>query len=225
MKILAVVYGHFPDVLKLYSRFQPAIGQLKVVLDVHPAGGFEREQFLSMFRQLAEIFPTISQHTCCTEYESTPLYLKEERGVSIKRVGETADVAHLIEHLIVDMQLSLGGMHRCSGLTCGWKDPENRFDLFVECVDARIGLFSAQFAVYLVAQIMARKKLSLRNELVLKLARYINENPGATIDAESLSSVLGLKRGDVEMALVRLHEFGFFTPENREDTRMEEGSA
>jgi hypothetical protein len=225
MKILAVVYGHFPDVLKLYSRFQPAVGHLKVVLDVYPAGGFEREQFLSMFEQLAVLFPTISQHTCCTEYESTPLYLEEEEGVSIKRVGETADVAHLVEHLIVDMQISLGGMQRCSGLTCGWKNPENRFDLFVECVDARVGLFAAQFAVYLVTQIMARKKLSLRNELVLKLARYINENQGAAIDAESLSSVLGWKKGNVEMALARLHEFGFFPSDNREDTRMEEGSA
>ena len=177
-----------------------------------------------MFNQLAELFPRISQHTCCTEYESAPLYLEEEEGVSIKRVGETADVAHLIEHLIVDMQISLGGMRRCSGLTCGWKDPENRFDLFVECVDARVGLFAAQFAVYLVTQIMARKKLSQRNELVLKLARYINENPGSVVDAESLSSALGWKMGNVEMALARLHEFGFFAAVGGKDTRMEEGS-
>jgi len=225
MKILAVVYGHFPKVFKLYSRFQPAARHLKVVLDVHPTGGFERAKFLTVFRQLADIFPTISRHSCCVEWESAPLFLQEEEGVSIKRVGESADVAHLIEHVIVDMQVSIGGMQRCSGLTCGWKDPENRFDLFVECEDARIGLFSAQFAVHLVSRALTTKKLSLRNELILRLAKYLNDNPGAKADAESLSSALGWKKGSMEMAISRLREFGFLPSDNREDSRMEERSA
>jgi hypothetical protein len=225
MKILAVVYGHFPKVFKLHSRFQPEIGHLKVVLDVHPAGGFERARFLNTFRQLARLFPTIARHSCCVEWESAPLYLEQEEGVSIKRAGESADVAHLIEHVIVDMQVSLGGMQLCSGLTCGWKDPENRYDLFVECADARIGLFAAQFAVHLVSRLLTRKTLSKRNALVLRLARFLNDNPGIDVDAESLSGVLGWKKGNVEMALSRLHEFGFFFSDDQEGSLLEDLSA
>ncbi len=225
MKILAVVYGYFPKVFKLHSRFQPEVGHLKVVLDIVPAGGFERAKFLAVFRQLSELFPTISRHSCCVEWESAPLYLQEEKGVSIKRAGESADVAHLIDHVIVDMQISLGGMQRCSGLTCGWKDPRNRFDLFVECADARIGLFAAKFAVYLVSRILTRKKLSKRNALVLRLAKYLNENPRTELDAELLADRLGWKRGSVTMALTRLHEFGFFFPESQDGSYMEEKSA
>ncbi len=225
MKILAIVYGHFPKVFKLYSRFQPKVGHLKVVLDVHPAGGFERAKFLTVFRQLSELFPTISRHACCVEWESAPLYLEEEDGVSIKRAGESADVAHLIEHVIVDMQVNVGSMQQCSGLTCGWKNPENRFDLFVECTDARIGLFSAQFAVYLVSRMLTKKRLSRRNEFVLKLAKFLNENPGETVEVESLSSNLGWKKGNVEMALSRLHKFGFFLADGSEESQWGEKSA
>lgn len=225
MKILAIVYGYFPEVFKLYSRFQPGVRQLKVVLDVFPSGGFERAKFITVYKQLAEFFPTISNHACCVEWESAPLFIEEEEGVSIKRVGESADIAHLIEHVIVDIQVSLGGMQRCSGLTCGWKEPENRFDLFVECANARIGLFAARYAVYLVSRILEKKKLSGRNELVLKLARYLSENPGTELNAETLSETLGWKKGNVEMALSRLHRFGFFLDDQDEDSQMEERSA
>jgi hypothetical protein len=225
MKILAIVYGYFPQVFKLYSRFQPGVRHLKVVLDIFPAGGFERAKFITVFKQLAEFFPTISKHACCVEWESAPLYLEEEEGVSIKRVGETADVAHLIEHVIVDIQVSLGGMQRCSGLTCGWKEPENRFDLFVECANARIGLFAARYAVHLVSKTLSKKRLSRRNKLVLELAKYLTENPGTELEAESLSGILGWRKGNVEMALSRLHRFGFFFEDQDEDSQTEEKSA
>ena len=221
MRILAVIYGYFPKIFKLYSRFQPGVGHLKVVLDVFPTEGFERERFLTTFRQLAEFFPTIAKHSCCEECESVPLYLDEEDGVSIKRVGESADIAHLVEHVIVDIQVNIGGMRRCSGLTCGWKEPNNRFDLFVECADARVGLFSAQFATYVVTRVLTKKRLSERNELVLKLAKYFQEHPETTVDAKSLSKELGWKKGNVDMALSRLQRFGFF-PGYEEDHGRED---
>jgi len=176
MKIQSVLYGQFPEVFQLYSKFQPGFSHLKVVIDIEPAGGFERARFLTVFRQLSEFFPSISRHSCCEEWQSVPLYIEEERGISIKRVGECADVAHLIEHVIVDLQVSLGGMTRCSGLTCGWKNPENRFDLFVECMDARVGLFASQFAVHAVSRMMTRKSFSSRNKYVLELAEYLQSN-------------------------------------------------
>ncbi|MBU1318187.1 MAG: hypothetical protein KKG33_11640 [candidate division Zixibacteria bacterium] len=221
MRLLAVSYGLFSKVSKLYSRFQPGIGHLKVVIEIVPTGGFERDKFLILYRQLSIFFPTINRHSCCDEWESAPLFLEEEEGVSIKRVGESADIAHLIEHIIVDMQVNLGGMQRCSGLTCGWKHPENRFDLFVECANARVGLFAAQFAVHLVSKILTRKKISKRNGLILELAKFLLENPDTASDTESLTKVLGWKRGAVEMAHSRLYEFGFFYSSNQEDSEVE----
>jgi len=221
MRLLAVSYGLFPKITKLYSRFQPDVGHLKIVLDIVPAGGFSREKFLILFRQLSKFFPTINWHSCCDEWETAPLFLEQEEGVSIKRVGESADIAHLIEHVIVDMQVNLGGMQRCSGLTCGWKDPENRFDLFIECTNARVGLFAAQFAVHLVSKILTRKRISERNGLILELAKHLLENPDTAVDTESLTNVLGWKRGTVEMALSRLYEFGFFYSSSQEDSERE----
>jgi hypothetical protein len=214
MRLLNIAYGNFPKVFKLYSRFQPDVGHLKVVLDVFPQDGFDRAKFLTLFRQLAEFFPTITQHSCCEGWETAPLYIEQEDGVSIKRVGECADMAHLIEHVIVDMQVSLGGMQRCSGITCGWKDPENRFDLFVECINARIGLFAARFALHLANKMLNNMRISGRNRLVLLLARFLQEHPKQQIDVDSISQELGWTQGNTAMALTRLNEFGFFWKEN-----------
>lgn len=210
MEILAILYGQFPEVLKLYSRFQPGVAQIKMVIDIEPSGGFERAKFLKVFGELSEFFPTITQHSCCEEWQSLPLYLEEESGVSVKRVGECADVAHLIEHVIVDMQVRIGGMSKCSGLTCGWKKPDNRFDLFIECTNARIGLFAAQYAVHLVSTILNKSGLSPRHRYVLELAEHLITDPGTRIDVDELAERLGWSRRNTMMALETLERFGFF---------------
>lgn len=225
MRLLAVSYGLFAKITKLYSGFQPGVGHLKVIVEIEPAGGFERGRFLTLYRQLTRFFPTLNKHSCCEEWETAPLFIKQEEGVSIKRVGETADIAHLMEHIIVDMQVNIAGMQRCSGLTCGWKHPENRFDLYVECTNARVGLFAAQFAVHLVSKILTTRKISEKNLLILELAKFLIEHPNASTDSGSLSRSLGWRKGYVDMALSRLYEFGFFYSSGEDETDREEDCA
>jgi len=225
MNVLTILYGQFPEVLKLYSRFQPGIAQVKMVIDIEPSGGFERAKFLKVFGELSKFFPTIAHHSCCEEWQSLPLYIEEESGVSLKRVGECADVAHLIEHVIIDMQVRIAGMTKCSGLTCGWKEPENRFDIFFECTNARVGHFAAQYAVYLVKKILRKKGISKRHRYVIEMAEYLMTDPGTDINPDELAGRLGWRKGNTMMALSMLDRFGFFFSGDKSQENQEENRA
>jgi len=116
-------------------------------------------------------------------------------------------------------------MVRCSGLTCGWKNPDNRFDLFVECLDARVGLFAAQFAVHAVRKIMTKKLISPRYKQVLELATRLQRYPKLPADPMVLAERLGWRPGVAEMAIERLHRFGFFFDSDSERQSGEVRSA
>jgi hypothetical protein len=210
MKIQAIYHGSFPQVFRLYSRFRPNVRQLKLVLDVEPAGGLTRERFIHLYSTLARNFPSLVRHNCCDEWQGLPLFLQEEEGVAIKRVGECADIAHLVEHIIVDCMVRLDDMSSCSGITCGHKNPENRFDIFVECENVRTGLFVSHYAVHLVKKVLSKKGFSRRNLLVLELAKYLLEHPEVLPDPVRLADEIGWREGEILFALNSLRRFQFF---------------
>ena len=87
------------------------------------------------------------------------MFLQETDGVSIKTVGEVADIAHLAEHVIVDLIVAISSTQLCSGITCGHRHPENRFDLFIECAHLHLGVFAANYAVYMIRRLFHRPRL------------------------------------------------------------------
>lgn len=189
MQIIRIQYARVPRIQMLNHRFRPDINHLIVTLDVNGYQPPVTNDFVKIYRELAALFPTLSHHSCCEEWENTPLFLHEEPGVSIKSVGEVADVAHLVEHVIVDLQCAVSGMRQCSGITCGHRAPENRFDLFVECLDPRVGVFAAMFATSLVSTMLKRSRLSQRHRNLAAAARLILEDP----DLAANPAVLSLK--------------------------------
>jgi len=157
----------------LNHHFHPERKHLIVTLDVEGYNPPRTNDFLTIYRGLAALLPTLNRHTCCDQWENTPLFLHEHPGVSIKSVGEVADVAHLVEHVIVDLQCRVANLPVCSGITCGHREQENRFDLFVECPDARVGGFATHFAVYLVGAMFAKPRLSRRYRDIIDAAQVL----------------------------------------------------
>lgn len=173
MHIQRIQYARVPQIRLLNHNFRPERKHLVVTLDVDGYQPPSTNDFLTIYHGLSDLFPTLHKHSCCEEWENTPLFLNEEEGVAIKWVNEPADVAHLVEHVIVDMQCAISGMRICSGITCGHRSPENRFDLFVECEDPKVGAFTAHFAAYLVAAMFSKPRLSHRYRDIVKTAGMI----------------------------------------------------
>jgi len=171
----------------LNHKFREDSSHLIVTLDVEGFLPPDTSDFLTIYHALAGLFPTLAKHSCCEQWENTPLFVQSVEGVSIKTVGEVADVAHLVEHVIVDLQCAISGMRLCSGITCGHRAPENRFDLFVECIDPKVGAFSAHLATYLVASMFYKPRLSRRYRDIVSAARLIASEPALASDPVMLA--------------------------------------
>ena len=187
MQILRIQYARVPKIQMLNHSFRPDAKHLIVTMDVDGYDPPATNDFLSVYHALSDLFPTLSRHSCCEEWENTPLFLQSLEGVSIKSVGEAADIAHLIEHVMVDLQCAISGMRLCSGITCGHRKPENRFDIFVECADPRVGAFSARLATYLVSLLLIKPRLSMRYQDLIAAARIIGNDPSLENDLSTLS--------------------------------------
>jgi hypothetical protein len=213
MRIAGIHHGRFPQIGMLNHRFQPHVRHLMVTLDVEEEFPSTSRDFLSLYHALVRVFPMLSRHQCCEQWENTPLFLQEIEGVSLKTVGEIADIAHLTEHLIVDLIVAITGVRLCSGITCGHREPETRFDLFVECEDVRAGVFAANFAVYLMRRLCARSRLSLRHRNVVEAARWLYTHPDDAHPAATISAGLGYSPGTTRMVINCLRVFQFFKRE------------
>jgi len=213
VEIKKVSYGEFPEVFGLNKRFKPGGKKLKVVLDVFVPEGGKRIDFSLVYRKLLELLPTLERHKC-----GENLFKDSEKHKDIPpgKVERLTHIAHLIEHVIIDLQSNITKMDSCSGITCGYKNPEHRFDLFVECRDERVGRFSVWFAVDLMKRLILGKNFVKRHPRTIELVKYLRENicvsqKGQLLKlASRIASDLGWTRRSVVSMLEGLQEFGFF---------------
>lgn len=137
--------------------------------------------------------------------------------MSVRRIGEVADFPHLLEHLIGDLQCSVGQMAACSGVTCGWKEPQNRFDLFIECDDPRIGVFAACFAAHVMNNYLAGIPGEDDFQLMLNIAKLVQQYPETKAEIALLATSLNESVENINIAIQQLAEFNFFALRVEED--------
>jgi hypothetical protein len=217
MHIQRIQYARVPKIGMLNHRFRPEANHLMVTLDVEGYDPPSTNEFPVMYQAVARLFPTLSRHSCCEEWENTPLFLQSIEGVSIKSVGEAADVAHLTEHVMVDLQCAISGMRLCSGITCGHRSPENRFDIFVECTNPRAGAFSAHLATFLVAKALHLAWLSPRYRELVTGARMVLENPQLAHQPEQLARRMGCCVTTAQWVQTGLTAFGLISRSHDHD--------
>lgn len=170
MEIKEISYGEFPDIFGLNKRFKPGGKKLKVILDVFIPEGKKRVDFSSVYRKLLKLLPTLEKHKCG---ENLFKDLKNHQKISSEKVEGITHIAHLVEHVIIDLQSNITKMDSCSGITCGYKNPEHRFDLFIECREEDVGRFSSFFSVNLVKRLLLGKNLAKRDFRIIELVKYL----------------------------------------------------
>ncbi len=213
MDIREISYGEFREISDLNPRFRPGSRKVKIVLDVHDSEARPVPADLSgIFRKLKNLLPSLEKHQCGE-------HLFDEAKSDHKRLPEEplerlADIAHIMEHVIIDLQSKITGMNTCSGITCGHKSPSNRFDLFVECEEKRVGVFSALFAANLLDRLLSERSVSKRYCALVDLARYVYRKDRlqqvASIDVlvSQISLEFGWRRDFVVPLLRILRDFG-----------------
>ncbi|MGB2768872.1 MAG: hypothetical protein WBC88_04015 [Candidatus Zixiibacteriota bacterium] len=214
LQIREISYGEFPEICGLNPRFRPKSKKVKVVIDVHvPQLQKGNPDLSSTFGRLKRLLPSLEKHQCGEHFMED---LRSGSKVShSQRSDEITDIAHMMEHIIIDLQANITGMDSCSGITCGYKNPSSRFDLFVECRDKKVGAFSALLATDLLEALLTKKTLSGRFRALIDLAKYLYANKSLVRLAQlepavsRISSEFGWKRRFVLSLLGKLRDFGF----------------
>lgn len=209
MKIIDIAYGKFSSITHLHRNFQNGVKRLRVTLEVN-GNSKGNGNFSFVFHQLLTVLPTLAQHKCCENWIGPQPAPKLNSGIPIKKVGDSTDFAHLVEHVMIDLMCNVGRMQLCSGITCGYEEPRNRFDLFVECSNKRMGVFTANLAVYLMDTLLSDSQLPENIEELLQLARYLRQNNRRRLTPEKISSQNHWDSATVKKLWSRLADLQFF---------------
>lgn len=221
LDIKEITFGEFLEISGLNPRFKPDSKKLKLTLDIHLTETNNHPDLSLIFRRLVKLLPTLEKHQC-----GEHLFDNLRAGAKTSQNGHRfsacncrsdifTDIAHLMEHVIIDLQSNITRMPSCSGITCGYRDPECRFDMFVECQDQSVGRFSINFTVNMFRRLLQNGNLPKSGHYLIELAKYLYRN-GSTRDRTEFGSMtdhitrdLNLKRNEVTSLLQKLKEFGF----------------
>ncbi|MCK4224155.1 MAG: hypothetical protein KAX39_03175 [candidate division Zixibacteria bacterium] len=211
LEIKEISYGEFPEIFGLNKRFKPGGKKLKVVLDVSVPQSKKKINFSLVYRKLLKLLPTLEKHKCGENLFGD---LKNHKEISSEKVEGITHIAHLMEHVIIDLQSNITKMNSCSGITCGYKNPEHRFDLFIECKDEKVGRFSVFFTVDLLKRLLLGKSLAKRHFRMIELVKYLRQNTSLSQKSElirpesKIASDLGWTKRSVVSLLKGLKNFG-----------------
>ncbi len=214
LEIKEIFYGEFAEISGLNPRFEPGSKKIKIVLDICGPGAREaNEDLTAVFVRLQRLLPSLDRHQC-GEHLFEDLKLGRKTLYS-QRLDKITAIAHMMEHVIIDLQSKITGMDSCSGITCGYKEPSYRFDLFVECKDKNVGVFSACFAADLLERLLGKKRLAGRYRALIELAGFLHRKSPLQQpkDLEALVSQIrsefGWKNNFLLPLLKILRGFGF----------------
>ncbi len=137
-------------------------------------------------------------------------------------------IAALVGRLILELERDLcewPGPHQCQCLSV-MPDDEMSFpcyELCVECIDEKIGRFSAQIAVDIVRLILRGERFNPRIIWVIDLVRQLRRYPRLRLVGTRVASVLGCSRRNAEWAIHELERYGYLSAEEKRRPRRAKG--
>ncbi|MFH0931603.1 MAG: hypothetical protein V1890_06675 [Candidatus Zixiibacteriota bacterium] len=212
MQIVSLSFGRFQELSDLDIFFRHSFLRLKLVLDIYVPEdkGFD---FENIHKKVLDFFPNLQKHKCWANILGGSVSNRGRKDLPFQRVGGITDLAHLIEHMIIGLQATVGLMESCSGLTCGYQDPANRFDLFIECKDRRVATFSSNLAVKMMKELLWDKNLYFEYSKLIQLTKCLYSEPELIFSLQKLSQKLGWQKEELAMQIRELISLKFLNKE------------
>jgi hypothetical protein len=212
--LLSMEFGRFVEVSALNPRFIAGHERLKLTVEVSltemaaspPPAGFGKT--------LEELFPGLALHLCCGDNSIDETLFRPRRRAGLKHEpDDIVDIAHLLEHLIIEFQHAVAGMSVCSGITCAYESPRSRCDIFVESPSRSVSQLCVAMARGLLNDLLRGRTPDAVHARVVKLARWFHGHPGSRIGSVAAARFLHLDASapDAARVLDLLHEMSFIS--------------
>jgi hypothetical protein len=212
LQIVSLSFGRFPELEGLSILFKHSCLKLNLVLDIFIPENRELD-FENIYKKIAGFLPNLQKHKCWANFLGGTVFNDGEKGLPFQSVGGITDLAHLIEHMIIDLQATVGQMKSCTGLTCGYQEPSNRFDLFIECKDKRVATFCSNLAVKMMRELVWKGDIPTRYSDSIRLARCLYEEPELYFSPQKLAQKLGWPKDDLSSQIKELISLKFLNKE------------
>ncbi len=221
MRIVSLNFGRFPELEGLSILFKHKCLKLNLVLDVLVPEGVDLD-FGSVYRKVTDFLPNLQKHKCWANLLGGTVFDNGKKELPFQCVGGITDLAHLVEHMIIDLQATVGQMKSCTGLTCGYQNPSHRFDLFIECKDKRVATFCSNLAVKMMRELVWKGNISPECANSIRLAKSLYDEPELYYTPQKLAQKLGWQKEDLSFQIKELiilkfldKEFLLANPEKR----------
>jgi hypothetical protein len=202
LRLLGLKHDTFEVIEVLNPRFVPGAPKIRITVDTEAA---PRVSEPDLAGRLLAGFPRLSRHECRV---GSKRRLVPMPGTHIRLVENehSANQAHLIEHIVIDLLSVLEPSVLRSGVTCAWVDPPERNDVFVECGNERMGVAAALLSLVAMESALDDRPLTPLFEDLTRVWKVISGAGGALMHPHELTRRCGLSRHRVEQALALLKE-------------------
>ncbi len=194
MRLTAVEYGKFPEIEQYNANFHAGSYKLRFLIDTSldtSLLGQSKDLDLSLFHPF---FTTLSFHQCgCgshhTRHENGYAF---EAADSIVSLSEKVDIAHYMEHMVLDLQFQLGVKSKISGVTVKHAGSAVEFETYVECSDIHLGIFSMNIVLAMMHQALYCGVIDPRYHTVLEIAKWLRTRDQSSITVSEVTKAFNI---------------------------------
>lgn len=209
MELIQINSSRTQEIKRLNGNFKDDTLKLKVTIDTTKSKSYYINTFPTLLFKILELFPNIKQHNCFqgeAEFASRNMPLMNI-GLPIKLVGDVIDTVHLLEHVILEIQCQVDNMDECSGLTCNYWEPENRYDVFIECNHIEVATFSTKIALQLFNSILYDEAHVVGVNDIVKMASHLRDQKHYSID--KIAQKFRWSKTKIEKNIMLLQELSY----------------
>jgi hypothetical protein len=217
-----VVVGPFPEAARLHAGFTPGVPRVRLTLDVGlglrkkpgPLGVEETKALLGFC-------PRLLDHDCGAGGVLRGLLSGVDQAAG-HRAGTAAtdeaapeardglNLAHLIEHVAIELIVGVTRAPRCSGATCAHAGRLDRFDIFLECTDPLAGRAAAILAAALVRDLrIGHTDRLILHRRCLELLTLLAPAEDSRMVAEDVALRLACGRDEAMQTLQEMVRLGY----------------
>lgn len=211
MKLVTVEYGVFPEIEPLNRNFHHHSSKLRFLLDTTLENSLLGETKALDLNLFNPFFTTLSIHQCgCGKNRG---YTNQEYSFlpsdTIVKLEENIDIAHYMEHMILDLQFELGMKTKISGVTVKLGNSTTEFMTYVECDDVHVGMFALNIVLAMMHQALYCGQIDPRYHMVLKIAKWLMQTEAPNVNAADVAKMFDIDDAMVHFCFHALNIFQF----------------
>lgn len=211
LSLIELGFGAFPRIDSLNPSFRPGVRKIKLTVRIR--AGEDLPAARELLDPLAELLPSLAEHRCCGSNTLRESFFRDgaRPGCDMPETDNGVDLAHLIEHAIIDVQHFIARMRICSGVTCAYTEPGDHYDVFVESPGPTVGRTSAVIAVNLMSDLLEGFRPDPAYRCVMSLARLARDHAGLAVEMRLAEMRVAWGDESVTEAIEFLRRQGFLS--------------